>query len=100
MVFVTQGKKARENPHRKALRCKKEVLPGNLCVFVKGLEVPYQQAFAVESNFHFCPQLECVQQIPPWSNLAIPDKVSIKEDVSDAEIANALRDGIPLSFDD
>ena len=98
--LLHKERKPGKNPHCKALGCKKEVLPGNLCVFVKGLEVPYQQAFAVQSNFYFCPQLECVQQIPPWSNLAIPDKVSIKGDVSDAEIASALRDGLPLSFDD
>ena len=98
--LLHKERKPGKNPPCKALRCKKEVLPGNLCVFVKGLEVPYQQAFAVQSNFYFCPQLECVQQIPLWSNLAIPDKVSIKGDVSDAEIASALRDGLPLSFDD
>ena len=98
--LLHKERKQGKNPHYKALRCKKEVLPGNLCVFEKGLEVPYQQAFAVQSNFYFCPQLECVQQIPPWSNLAIPDKVSIKGDVSDAEFASALRDGLPLSFDD
>ena len=66
----------------------------------KGTRSPYQQAFAVQSNFYFCPQLDCVRQIAPWSNLAIPDKVSVKGDVSDAEIASALRDGLPLSFDD
>ena len=32
-------RKPGENLHCKALRCKKEVLPGNLCVSVKGLEV-------------------------------------------------------------
>jgi len=61
--LLHKERKPEKNPHCKALRCKKEVLPGNLCVFVRGLEVPYQQAFAVQSNFYFCPQLVCVQQI-------------------------------------
>ena len=98
--LLHKERKPGKNPHCKALRCKKEVLPGDLCVFVKGLEVPYQQGFAVQSSFYFCPRMDCLQQIPPWSNLAIPVKVSIKENVSDAEIAGALRDGLPLSFED
>lgn len=93
-------RKPGKNPHCKAMRCKKEILPGDLCVFVKGLEVPYQQGFAVQSRFYFCPCMDCLQQIPPWSNLAIPQKVFIKEDVSEGEIAGALQDGLPLSFGD
>jgi hypothetical protein len=87
-----------KNPHCKASKCKKEILPGDLCVCVIGLEVPYEQDFAIQSNFYFCPHQECIQQVPPWSNLTIPDQISIKEDVSDAEVAGSLRKGLRLSF--
>lgn len=98
--LLHKERKPGKHPHCKALRCRKEILPGDLCVFVKGLEVPYQQEFAVQSSFHFCPRIDCLQQIPPWSNLVLPTKVSIQKGVSDAEIATALRDGLPLSFED
>ena len=86
--LLLQERKPRKNRHCNALRWKKGV-------FKKRIEVPYHQECAVQSNCYFCPRLECVQQIPPLSNLAIPDKASIKGDVSDAKIAIALGDERP-----
>ena len=67
--LLHRERKPGENPHCKALRCKKEVLPGNLCVSVKGLEVRtnrhllssristsvHVHNWTVCSRFHRCP---------------------------------------------
>jgi hypothetical protein len=93
-----KSKKPGQNPQCKNFKCKKEILLDDLCVSVKGLQVPYQQEFAVQSTFYFCAHQACLQNLPPWSNLTVPAKIVIGENVSDVEIASCLRDGLCLSF--
>ena len=95
-------KKPGKNPCCKAFRHgsdgrKKEILPGELCVFVQGLEVVKLEPPEVyQSKFYFCPQIACLQQFPLWSNLAFPTKILVKNDVSPSQIEKAKQDGLPL----
>ena len=82
-----KAKKRGQNPRCKNMKCKKEILPDDLCVSVQGLEVPYQQEFAVQSTFYFCARQPCLQNLTPWSNLNVPGKIFIGENVSDSAIA-------------
>lgn len=83
-------KKRGKNPCCKAFRCKKEISPGELCVFVEGLEVVKLEPPKVyQSKFYFCPQIACLQQFPLWSNLAFPTKLLVKNDVSPSQIEKA-----------
>lgn len=90
-------KKRGKNPCCKAFRCKREISPGELCVFVQGLEVVELEPPKVyQSKFYFCPQIACLQQFPLWSNLAFPTKILVKNDVSPSQIEKAKQDGLPL----
>ena len=90
-------KKRGKNPCCKAFRCKKEISPGELCVFVEGLEVVKLEPPKVyQSKFYFCPQITCLQQFPLWSNLTFPTKILVKKDVSPSQIEKAKQDGLPL----
>ena len=90
-------KKRGKNPCCKAFRCKKEISPGELCVFVEGLEVVKLEPPEVyQSKFYFCPQIACLQQFPLWSNLAFPTKILVKNYVSPSQIEKAKQDGLPL----
>ena len=83
----------------RALRCKEIISPGKLCVFVEGLQVRRLKPPEVsESKFYFCPSIDCLRQIPLWSNLEFPTKISAKEDVSPDEFKTAQKDGLPLSL--
>ena len=90
-------KKRGKNPCCKAFRCKREISPGELCVFVQGLEVVKLEPPEVyQSKFYFCPQIACLQQFPLWSNLTFPTKILVKNDVSPSQIEKAKQDGLPL----
>ena len=81
----------------KAFRCKKEISPGKLCVFVEGLQVRQLQPPEVsESKFYFCPSIDCLRQIPLWSNLEFPTKISVRNDVSPDQFKTTEKDGLPL----
>ena len=80
-------KKRGKNPCCKAFRCKKEILPGKLCLCVEGLEVVELEPPKVyQTKFYFCPQVACLRQIPLWSNIEFPTKISVKNDVSPSQI--------------
>ena len=83
-------KKPGKNPCCKAFRCKKEISPGELCVFVEGLQVVRLEPPKVyQTKFYFCPKIVCLQQFPLWSNLAFPTVISAKNDVSPSQIEEA-----------
>ena len=97
-------KRSGKNPCCKAFRCKKEISPGELCVFAEGLQVVPPKVY--KTKFYFCPKIACLQQFPLWSNLAFPTVISAKNDVSPSQIEEAKQflpeDKIPivLSEDD
>ena len=66
--------------------CRGEQKDGELCLSVTGLYVPYGQAFVVETNFYFCPNVSCISRLPPWTNLKRPQMVHAKASVSDKDI--------------
>ena len=85
-------RKRGKNPCCKAFRCKKEISPGELCVFVEGLQVVLRQLEppkVYQTKFYFCPKIACLQQFPLWSNLAFPTVISAKNDVSPSQIEKA-----------
>ena len=83
-------RKPGKNPCCKAFRCKKEISPGELCVFVEGLQVvQLEPPKFYQTKFYFCPQIACLQQFPLWSNLAFPTVISAKNDVSPSQIEKA-----------
>ena len=80
-------KKRGKNPCCKAFRCKNEISPGILCLCVEGLEVvELEQPKVYQTKFYFCPQVACLRQIPLWSNIEFPTKISVKNDVSPSQI--------------
>ena len=81
----------------KAFRCKEEISPGDLCVFVEGLQVQRLEPPEVsESKFYFCPSIDCLRKIPLWSNLEYPTKILAKNDVSPDQINTAKKKGLPI----
>ena len=99
-------KKRGKNPCCKAFLCKREISPGELCVFVEGLQlVQLEPPKVYPTKFYFCPKIACLQQFPLWSNLAFPTVISAKN-VSPSQIEEAKQflpeDKIPivLSEDD
>ena len=98
-MSLAQGEKAWTKSALQKYEMQDEILPDDLCVSVQGLEVPYQQDFAVQSMFYFCARQACLQNLPPWSNLTVPGKIFVGESVSDSErIAFCLRAGLCLSL--
>ena len=96
-IYPTRKKKRGKNPCCKAFRCKREISPGELCVFVEGLQVVQLEPPKVcQSKFCFCPRISCLQQFPLWLNLAFPTKILVQNDVSPSQIEKAKQDGLPL----
>ena len=80
----------------KAFRCREEISRGDLCVFVEGLQVQRLEPPQVsESEFYFCPSIDCLWKIPLWSNLEYPTTILAEEDVYPHEFKTAKKKGLP-----
>ena len=90
----------KDNPETcEAFRCKQVISPGELCVFVKGLQVLQLDPLEVsQREFYFCPRKDpCLRQMPLWSNLKFPTEISVKNDVTEDEFNTAKNKGaLPL----
>jgi hypothetical protein len=62
-----------------------------------GLYVPFENNFAVETTFYFCPNVQCIRRIPPWINLTPPGKINyIPGSIEEEEIEHLHQIGLPL----
>ena len=72
---------------------------GKLTISVKGLYVPYGQDFATETMFCFCPNVTCIYNIPPWTNLNPPKRiVADKSSVTEFTLNKLKVDGLPIDW--
>jgi len=63
-------KKRGQTPRSRS--CSVEIEEGDLCVYVTGLCVPFEQNFVVQTNFYFCPDANCINRSQCWTNLKTP----------------------------
>ena len=90
-------KERKKGPTPRCRSCRKEILENNLCVSVMGLYVPFENNFAVETTFYFCPNVQCIRRIPPWINLTPPGKINyIPGSIEEEEIEHLHQIGLPL----
>ena len=75
--------------------CRANVPKDELCVDVRGaLSVPFGQDFATpDIPFYFCPKISCLRSCPPWTNLRVPSKLRVSDQVSDQQKKEAKETG-------
>lgn len=77
-------KKRGQTPRCRA--CRVEIEEGDLCVYVTGLYVPFEQNFVIQTNFYFCPETRCVNRPSCWTNSKTPKTLVADSSVTNDEL--------------
>ena len=75
-----------EGKKKRCRACRVEIDEGDLCVYVTGLYVLFEQNFVIQTNFYFCPETRCVNRSSCWTNLKTPKTLVADSSVTNDEL--------------